>query len=132
MVCDECGGCGYFQPGQRDCPRCFGSGQIDGSADRCDLCGAELQVGQWPFCHGDPSQHVDAKGFGDAPLEPYIDEHIAPAGTEVGYDSEGNPYRGHLITTRGQRRALMSKGHIDYLDVSSKKRGRVYVCLGGK
>lgn len=24
----------------------------------CDECGAELQVGQWPFCHGDPTKHA--------------------------------------------------------------------------
>ena len=25
--CSMCGGCGYFMPGQRDCPGCFGSGK---------------------------------------------------------------------------------------------------------
>lgn len=84
----------------------------------CDRCGAELRIGDWPFCNGDKNQHVDARGFGDAPLEAYFDEHISPEGA--------------YITTRGQRRALMSKGHLDYLDVSRKKRGRIYICLGGK
>lgn len=98
----------------------------------CEKCGGEVQIGDWPFCHGDPAQHVPAHTFGDLPLEPYVDEHIAPGGTDVGYDSEGNPYRGHLITTRGERRAIMSKHHADYLDVSSKKRGKVYIYLGGK
>ena len=79
----------------------------------CERCGKELQVGQWPWC-----PHGDARGFGDLPLEPYWDENISPEGA--------------YITSRGQRRALMSKGHLDYLDVSKKKRGRVYVCLGGK
>ena len=93
----------------------------------CERCGKELVIGQWPWC-----PHGDARNFGDLPLEPYVDEHIAAGGTDVGYDSEGNPYRGHLITTRGERRRLASRNHADYLDVSSKKRGRVYVCLGGK
>lgn len=24
----------------------------------CELCGIELQIGFYPFCHGDPNQHV--------------------------------------------------------------------------
>ena len=24
----------------------------------CDKCGAELEVGSWPFCKGSPSDHV--------------------------------------------------------------------------
>lgn len=70
--------------------------------------------------------------FGDEPTQPYVDEHIAPGGTDVGYDSEGNRYYGHRITTRGERRRIMSKHHLDYEDVSRKKRGKVYICLGGK
>ncbi len=26
----------------------------------CDQCGAELQIGQFPFCSGDPAAHVSA------------------------------------------------------------------------
>ena len=81
----------------------------------CDKCGAELQVGQWPFCGGDPAKHEDARGFGEAPLEPYMDEHLGPEPVE--------------ITTRAQRRRIMSQAHLDYLDVSGKKRGKVYVDL---
>lgn len=79
----------------------------------CDKCGAELQIGAWPWC-----PHGDARGFGDAPLEPYFDEHISPSG--------------EYITSRGQRRALMSKAHLDYNDVdpSKKKRGRLYLFMG--
>jgi len=55
--------------------------------------------------------------FGEDPIEPYVDENL-----------------GHepvLIRTRGERRRIMSKNHLDYLDVSGKKRGkRIYVDLG--
>jgi hypothetical protein len=78
----------------------------------CDKCGAELTIGAWPWC-----PHQDAHGFGDAPLEPYFDEHISASG--------------EYITSRGQRRAIMSKNHLDYHDVSRKKRGKTYFCLGG-
>jgi hypothetical protein len=100
---------------------------------KCEKCGADVQIGQWPFCGGDPSRHVDARSFGDPPMEPYVDEHVAPGGRDVGHDSEGNPYYGHLITTRGERRRLMSRNHSDYHDVSGKRRGgKLYFFVGGK
>ncbi len=81
---------------------------------KCDRCGAELRVGDWPFC-----PHGPAGRFGDDPIEGYWDEHLAP-----------DPV---YITTRGERRRLMSKNHLDYLDVSSKKRGgKLYFFVGGK
>ena len=79
----------------------------------CDLCGAALKVGEWPFCNGDPAAHVFASNFGEQPLEPYMDENIA-----------ANPIE---ITTRGQRRAIMRASGLEYKDVSRKKRGRIYV-----
>jgi hypothetical protein len=94
---------------------------------KCEQCGADVRIGAWPWC-----PHEDASSFGDPPMESYVDEHVAPGGRDVGHDSEGNPYYGHLITTRGERRRLMSRNHSDYHDVSGKKRGRVYLFVGGK
>lgn len=76
----------------------------------CDKCGSEINVGDWPFC-----PHGPAGRFGDDPIEPYWDENITQGGA--------------MITTRGERRAIMSRAHLDYLDVSKKKRGRLYVDL---
>lgn len=82
---------------------------------RCENCGAEVQIGDWPYC---PHEHVGSR-WGDDPLEPYWDEHISKEGA--------------YITSRGQRRAIMSKNHLDYLDVSSKKRlAKSYFFVGGK
>jgi hypothetical protein len=80
---------------------------------KCDSCGAELQIGEWPWC-----PHGDARGFGDKPIEPYMDEMLGPEPVE--------------ITSRGQRRAIMSKAHLDYHDVSRSKRGRIYVDMRGR
>lgn len=77
---------------------------------KCDVCEVELQVGQWPWC-----PHEDARGFGDAPIEPYFDENITSTG--------------EWITTRAQRRRIMSKNNLDYHDVSKKRRGRLYIDL---
>lgn len=54
--------------------------------------------------------------FGDDPIAPYVDENIGPDPVE--------------ITTRGQRRAIMRAGNLEYKDLSSKRRGKVYVDLG--
>ena len=80
---------------------------------KCDDCGAELQVGQWPWC-----PHEDAHNFGEAPLEPYWDEHL-----------DSNPIH---VTTRHERRQIMARNNLEYHDVSRKKRGRIYSFMGGK
>jgi len=66
------------------------------STVRCDSCGGEYGLGEWPWCpHG-----TAGTNWADAPIEPYFDEHIS---TE-----------GEWITSRGQRRALMAKNGLDY------------------
>ncbi len=30
---------------------------------KCDECGAELQMGSYPFCHGDPTKHQPYGGY---------------------------------------------------------------------
>lgn len=39
---------------------------------RCDECGDEIHIGDWPFCGGDPAKHVPAPNFGEEPLEQYL------------------------------------------------------------
>ena len=56
--------------------------------------------------------------FGEDPIRPYFDEHVCPEGAH--------------ITTRAERRRIMAENKLEYHDVSRKKRGRVYVCLGGR
>lgn len=60
----------------------------------CDDCKSVRVLGDWPSC-------PHKKGhFGEEPLEPYIDEHIL-----------SEPI---LITSRGQRRAIMNREHLEY------------------
>ena len=74
----------------------------------CDACGNPISIGDWPYC-----PHGSARHFGEAPLEPYVDHNLGPEPVE--------------ITSRGQRRQIMSRAHLEYHDVSKKLRGRVYV-----
>ena len=36
------------------------------------------------------------------------------------------------ITTRSERRQIMSRNNLEYHDVSKKRRGRIYSFMGGK
>ena len=71
----------------------------------------KCEHGVTPWWDCDPCR--TSASFGEDPIQPYVDEHLAPDPVE--------------ITTRAQRRQIMSRNSLDYLDVSSKKRGRVYV-----
>jgi hypothetical protein len=98
MNCDKHPATGGFD--RNNCPQCH----------RCDKCGAEIQIGEWPFC-----PHGQMTHFGDEPLTPYVDHNLGPEPIE--------------IRTRGERRRIMAKAHLDYADVSHKKRGQLYVDL---
>ena len=71
----------------------------------------KCEHGVTPWWDCDPCR--GSATFGDTPLEPYVDHNLGPEPVE--------------ITSRAQRRAIMSKAHLDYHDVSKKIRGRVYV-----
>jgi len=73
----------------------------------------KCEHGITPWWDCDPCRSTAS--FGDQPLEPYIDHNLGPEPVE--------------ITSRAQRRAIMSKAHLDYHDVSKKVRGRLYVDL---
>lgn len=60
----------------------------------CDECGKERRCGDWPQC-----PHIPGL-FGEEPLEPYFDEHISESG--------------ELITTRGQRAAIMRREGLEF------------------
>jgi hypothetical protein len=40
---------------------------------KCDKCGEEFSIGDWPYCPHQPTTH-----FGENPMEPYIDDQIGP------------------------------------------------------
>lgn len=77
----------------------------------CDRCGAEVKVGDWPWC-----PHGEVRRFGEEPLEPYFDEHIRQGGAH--------------ITTRGERRRLMEKNNLFYKKRKTPPGERIFVDLG--
>ena len=78
----------------------------------CEVCGGTIkEVNVWPFCGGKPEGHKMVGFFGDAPLEPYFDEHLS---TE-----------GEWITTRGQRRKIMERENFEFKKKVEKPHGSV-------
>ena len=69
---------------------------------KCDVCGHQLEIGQWPFCKGSKEDHLGPMGGFEDPMEPYDDWNITSEADSV------------LITTRSQRRKLMDKQGLDY------------------
>lgn len=67
---------------------------------KCDKCGHEFRIGDYPFC-----PHDNVHGclhMGEEPMESYVDYNLTeePEGVE--------------ITTRGQRRRIMEENHFEY------------------
>jgi hypothetical protein len=73
---------------------------------KCDTCGNEFGVGDWPWC---PHEFIGGD-FGEEPLEPYMDEHI----TKKSAPGESPEPYGPVITTRGERRKLMREQNLEY------------------
>ena len=71
----------------------------------------KCEHGITPWWDCDPCRGT--ANFGEEPLTPYYDGEL---------EAE--------IRTRGERRAIMKAKGLEYHDVSKKKRGKVYVCLG--
>jgi hypothetical protein len=86
------------------------------NSTKCDECGHEIAIGEFPFCRGSVSDHGPWLGA-DEPIEGYLDTNLGPQDIE--------------ITTRGQRRAIMAKNGLEYKDVTKKTRGkRLYFDMG--
>ena len=76
-----------------------------GESMKCDDCGEELLIGDWPWC-----PHGNVRHFGEDPMEPYSDWQL---------DAFGD---GIEITTRAQRRKVMAEHALEYVEPSKMKQ----------
>ena len=78
---------------------------------RCDECGSDYGISDWPFCKGtgDHGRGI----FGYEPFKSYTDEHLLPPDTPMsqhrGLNLAGDPCIGTYIESREQRRAIMKE-----------------------
>lgn len=87
---------------------------------KCDVCGGERRVGDWPFCKGDPKDHVPGK-YGFDPFQGYVDEHILEGGRDIGPNLAGEIVQGTRIDSRSERKAIMKREGIEF---AGRKYGR--------
>lgn len=83
--------------------------------DHCDLCGRDVQIGDWPYCphpHGNNLQK---------PIEPHTDEMLG--GGEFRTISEKVKYMdAHAIVPRGEARPDRSDTYLRQSDIRNAIR----------
>ncbi len=84
----------------------------------CDDCDAELFVGAWPFCTGNPSAHVRLGGGMLGGFKEYWDEDVAPPPSDVFKPAISIPDyvegRGYRIGNLRDRERLKKLSRCDY------------------
>jgi len=85
---------------------------------KCEKCGHEIAIGDFPFCPHEPTGGV--LHMGEEPMEAYYDENLTsePGGVE--------------ITTRGQRRKIMEENHFEYRKKTPHLGAVMYFDQGAK
>lgn len=82
---------------------------------RCDECGRELKIGEWPWC---PHGEARDGGLFAYSFEPYFDEHVAHGSDFIVQD--GEKVQGTWITGPGHRAQVMRDNHTEF---RGRKRG---------
>ena len=88
---------------------------MDGKTYICERCGGTVRIGDFPICHGNPSEHGPWVGA-EEPLSPYFDEMISTDGAE--------------ITSRGQRRQIMRENHLEYRSKAKAPGKTIFLDMG--
>jgi hypothetical protein len=90
---------------------------------KCEKCGAEYGVGQFPFCKGNQSDHGVMQGFDDA-FEPYVDSQILERNDPRCTSKNHLGMPGVMINSRSERRALMKEKGLQYGSQKFEDRGK--------
>jgi hypothetical protein len=92
---------------------------------RCEKCGGEYGIGDFPFCKGSPSDHGPMTGFDDA-FEPYVDVQLLDRNDPRCTSVNELGIRGVPIASRSERRQLMREQGLQFgTQKFDEKRGRV-------
>lgn len=90
---------------------------------KCDKCGGEYGIGDFPFCKGNQGDHGEMMGFDEA-FEPYVDTQLLqPKDPRCdGINERGQ--RGITIHSRSERRALMKELGLQFGSQKFNKFGK--------
>lgn len=90
---------------------------------KCEKCGSEYGVGQFPFCKGRPEDHGTMSGFDDA-FEPYVDVQLLDRKDPRCDSVNPQGIRGVMINSRSERRQLMKELGLQYGSQKFEERGK--------
>ena len=90
---------------------------------KCDKCGGEYGIGDFPFCKGSPRDHGPMSGFDD-PFEPYVDVQLLDRKDPRCNSVNELGIRGVMINSRSERRRIMQEQGLQYGTQKWEKRGK--------
>jgi hypothetical protein len=90
---------------------------------KCEKCGGEYGIGDFPFCKGDPSQHGAMSGYDD-PFEPYVDVQLLDRKDPRCNGINERGVKGITINSRSERRSLMKQLGLQYGSQKFEDRGK--------
>ncbi len=90
---------------------------------KCDKCGGEYGIGQFPFCRGNVQDHGQMQGFDDA-FEPYVDTQLLDRKDPRCDSVDSRGVRGVMINSRSERRQLMKSLGLQYGSQKFDERGK--------
>lgn len=90
---------------------------------KCEKCGGEYGIGDFPFCRGNVQDHGQMQGFDDA-FEPYVDTQILDKSDPRCSSVNHLGMRGVAINSRSERRQLMKEKGLQYGSQKFEERGK--------
>ena len=90
---------------------------------KCEKCGGEYGIGDFPFCRGNVQDHGQMSGYDD-PFEPYVDIQLLDRKDPRcnGVNERGQV--GVTINSRSERREWMRRLGLQYGTQKFEDRGR--------
>lgn len=90
---------------------------------KCEKCGGEYGIGDFPFCKGRPEDHGPMTGFDD-PFEPYVDVQLLDRKDPRCNGVNERGVKGVTINSRSERREWMKRLGLQYGTQKFEERGR--------
>lgn len=91
--------------------------------EKCDKCGSEYGIGDFPFCKGDPKDHGQMHGF-DEGFTPYVDIQLLDKKDPRCTSTNEFGMRGVPINSRSERRQLMKELGLQFGSQKFEDRGK--------
>lgn len=93
---------------------------------RCEECGVDVHIGDWPFCHGDPEKHEPVGPGWHRGFEPHVDVQLLPKTDPRCTSVNELGIRGVPIGSMSEKKAIMKEQGLQFGSQKFEERGRLY------